>query len=219
MIICSSDCPSRKEQSCPVTRCVFQPLAVRPFRFCLSFWAEDTLFSGWYSANEGAVTPGHFCPRCDPSDGYFFLSRVGAWGQFLLRKRDPFEPWGAALHFCVKHCIKMQQGVDWDRDLDAQLTSSFKNTLVAQLNGTAGRQPPAISSFTILLSFQPWLLLFSGQLYPNMEQETSSRAELVPQPGTAFMGNLGFRAPHGANWLHLGPHCPPTSSTLPGITY
>ena len=113
----------------------------------------------------------------------------------------------------------MQQGVDWDRDLDAQLTSSFKNTLVAQLNGTAGRQPPAISSFTILLSFQPRLPWFSGQLYPNMEQETGSRAKLVPQPGTALMGSLGFRAPHGANWLHLGPHCPPTSSPLPGSTY
>ena len=113
----------------------------------------------------------------------------------------------------------MQQGVDWDRDLDAQLTSSFKNTLVAQLNGTAGRQHPAIRSFTIPLSFQPWLLLFSGQLYPNMEQEASSRTELVPQPGTALMGNLVFGAPHGANWLHLGPHCPPTSSTSPGITY
>ena len=113
----------------------------------------------------------------------------------------------------------MQQGVDWDRDLDAQLTSSFKNTLVAQLNGTAGRQPPAISSFTILLSFQPRLPLFSGQLYPNMEQETGSRAKLVPQPGTALMGSLGFGAPHGANWLHLGPHCPPTSSPLPGSTY
>lgn len=152
---------------------------------------------------------------------FFFWSRAGAWGQFLLRKRDTFEPWGAALHFCLKHYIKMQQGVDWDGDLDAQLTSSFKNTLIAQLTGTAGRQAPAISSFTILLSFQPRLPLFSGQLCPNMEQETGSRAELVPwvQPGTVLMGSLGFGAPHGANWLHLGPHCPPTSSPLPGITY
>lgn len=154
-----------------------------------------------------------------PLLGVFFLSRAGAWGQFLLRKRDPSEPWGAALHFCLKYDMKMQQGVDCNRDLDAQLTSAFKNTLVAQWNGTAGRQPPAISSFTNLLSFQPRLPLFSGQLYPNLEQETGSRAELVPQPGTALMGNLGFIAPHGANWLHLGPHCQPTSSPLPGITY
>lgn len=170
-----------------MTKCVFQPLAVRPFRFCLSFLVRVHYFSGWYSANEGAVKPGHFCPRCDPSAGCF-LSRAGAWGQFLLG-RSPSEPWGAALLlFEVRYENAARSGLQQDLDVSCISLQKYTRCPVKWYSWQTASSYPVPSQTSSAFLRLP---LFSGQLYLNLEQ-AGSRAELVPQPGTALMGNLGL---------------------------
>lgn len=72
-------------------------------------------------------------------------------------------------------CLNGARGRLWQRPRrSAQI---FKNGLVAQLNGTAGGQPPAISSFLIFLSFHAMIaLVVKAALTIYIEQETCSRA-------------------------------------------